>query len=215
MPTPAQRDLWYDFSYTKLDPDTPCAGIIGYVSTAPTKNLSGELARQFLARGKRVLLVWQQGKTGPLGGYAQGVADAREADRQADALGYPADAPIIYACDFAPTATQMATVVDYYRGVKAASRRPWGPYGSYTVIDRIRALGPALLWQTKAWSYGRAHPEAHLLQEAGDPFYGVPAVDANTVLRPFRAWGDLAPAGPVLAAPAVAVAYHFSPARGN
>lgn len=214
------KDLWLDFSYTKISPDTPCAGIIGYLSTNASKNLPKALALQFLARGKRVLLVWQQGGTGPLGGYAQGRADALEANRQANALGYPADVVIIYAVDFDPTDGQMVVVEAYFKGVLSVAGRPAGVYGGYRTIARIGPLVP-FRWQTRAWS-GRptkVHPLAHLLQEAGAPFCGTAAVDENTVLQPFRAWGDPIakpdppkPTEPPPQVAAVGIAWHRSQA---
>lgn len=209
MPKPARADLWLDFSYSKPPPDTPCAGIIGYLSSNPAKNLTRRVADGFLSQGKRVLVVWQEGKTGPVGGAATGMADAAEANRQADNLGYPTDCPIVFATDFDPTAAQVAPIVRYYEAVKARSRRPVGAYGGARTLDHVHHL-VELRWQTKAWSGGRVHPKAHLLQENGAPFYGTPGVDENTVLRPFRAWGDKPTPRPHgrLDAPAVALMFH-------
>lgn len=183
--------LWIDFSYKPPPADHPFPGALGYLSNNPDKNFKKPLIDVMLARGKRILLIWQEGKTGPQGGAARGVADAREANRQADVLGYPLWCPIIFATDFELMSVYRETVTSYYKAVVANSPRPVGVYGGYATVD---VIGPyvAFWMQCKAWSYGKVHGRSVLLQENGAPNTGYPGVDENIVLRPdvLRGWGD-------------------------
>ena len=172
-----------DYSFSRPDPqqvaDSGFTGVIRYLSRTMGKNLSKAERDELHALGLAILLVWEtDGVT--TGGAAVGAQHAREANTQADALGYPDDCPIFYATDHDYTA---AAVSGYYQGVASIDGRPWGVYGGIRVIDGIDA---PYYWQTGAWSSGRVSDRAHLYQQIGG--VTIPGTDVNTVLRPVPVW---------------------------
>jgi hypothetical protein len=127
---------------------------VRYLSHKPAKNLSPGERDALHAAGLAVGLVWETTASRTLGGYAAGRADGFEANRQADALGYPKDRAVFYAVDFDATVDQVAgSIADYFRGVTDLGGRPAGVYGSYRVIEGIVGGGRARWgWQCAAWS---------------------------------------------------------------
>lgn len=185
-----------DFSYSKPRPEqVPHAGIVTYLSTDPRKVTSRALLEQFLAAGKTVNLVKQEGATDALGGFDAGRKQAEDANRQADEMGAPAWLPIVYiAQDSDLSSVDFPTVAEFFRGVWAVRGRPVGRYGGgrlFTFLDgRFGAESFALSWLSGSTSFG-PYPAAHLQQHNGAPFFPIPGVptDDNTILRPFPRWG--------------------------
>jgi hypothetical protein len=155
------------------------AGVLRYLSTDGSKNLTPGERDGLLAAGLSIGLVWETTATRASQGYAAGQHDAQMAEAQADALGYPAGCPIFYAVDYdaAP-----AAVVPYFQGVQGLARRPVGVYGSANVIEAVPA---AWKWQTVAWSRGRVSPQAHLYQTLQA---SLPGCDLNQVRSPVPLW---------------------------
>lgn len=96
--------LVLDYSWARPSPaaikGAGYSGVIRYLSYEPSKNLSNAERDALWREGLSIGLVWEATAQAPLGGYARGQADAREANRQADAFGWPRDVVIIYAIDF-------------------------------------------------------------------------------------------------------------------
>lgn len=158
-------------------------GVLRYVSHDPGKNLTVQEAKELRAAGKWIALVWEDAANRAAQGHAAGVADATEANRQADALGYPKDAVIFYAVDFDATPGQ---VQPYFDGAKSVpGSRPVGAYGS-SKITGIKLT--SYNWQTSAWSGGLVDGSANLYQRQ-KPTHPVPGCDENVLLNPFPAWG--------------------------
>lgn len=106
---------------------------------------AGELAALH-AQGLAVGVVWETTADRAGQGYNAGQSDAAEANRQADALGFPADRPIYYAVDFDG---RWENVKPYFDGARANGGRPVGIYGSYGVVE---ACDVGWVWQCAAWS---------------------------------------------------------------
>lgn len=107
--------------------------------------------------GFMVAVIFETSASRPLSGRDGGRADAVRANAWADRLGVPWWVPIFYAVDFSPSAAQLPTVADYFRGVLESGGRPIGMYGSYDVVEYLNRLSWAgrrveHYWQCAAWS---------------------------------------------------------------
>lgn len=147
----------------------PDGFVCRYLSWDKTKNLSASELAAYQAAGIKVVLNWEYLTGAPANGYAQGVADAREALRQATALGLPVDDdnPIYFSCDEDLGPASQPAVNEYYRGCGdvLGGRLRVGAYGSYYVLARTFAAGKIKwLWQTYAWSNGQWLAGAHIRQ---------------------------------------------------
>jgi peptidoglycan hydrolase-like protein with peptidoglycan-binding domain len=147
-------------------------------------------------------LVWENKADMTLRGGEGGQADAVEANRQADLLGFPPDRPLHAAVDFEPTDDQLSGPIrSYFVAFKAMSRRPVRPYGAARVISYLCAtVGISDRgWQTVAWSYGVVSPQAAMVQRFGLVLDN--SSDSNDVLM--TDWGqDAAPDPDVVIQPA-------------
>src|SRR4051812_9111 len=170
MGDPALR-TGVDYSWARPSP----AGIraagytfaVRYLSHSTTgKNLTVDEAGALLAAGVHLVVNWEDSAMDALDGRARGASDAGEAERQAGAIGVPADRPIYFAIDFDASEAQQAALDDYFDGVASvigAART--GAYGGYGPIKRLLDGGKiAWAWQTYAWSGGRWEPRAQLRQ---------------------------------------------------
>lgn len=157
--------LFVDYAWQHPNPGAIVAdgyaGVIRYLSTDPTKNLSASERDELHAAGLGILLVWETAAQRALDGSVAGSADAALAEAQADALGYPAGCPIFYAVDFNATPDQIAA---YFAGIAKTAKRPIGLYGSGTVVDNLVRLGARYGWQTSAWSGPYISPNAYVYQ---------------------------------------------------
>lgn len=178
------------------------AGVVRYLSTDATafnraKQLRADELADLHEHGLEVGLVWETYAERAAAGYDAGRADALEANRRADALGWPSSRPIYYAVDF--DSAGGGDVADYFAGVAAAGGRPWGVYGEYDVIERFAGSTP-WLWQCAAWSLNgrgsggsiegrRLSDDAVLFQRVAQVYGG--GADVNDVLRPD--WGGWHP----------------------
>ena len=191
----------FDCSYNKPDAVAMAVGghrfMVGYVSSNPAKNLTPEHVAAYRAEGLAVGLVWEETADRCLGGATAGAADGDEADRQADALGYPLDAVVWFAVDFDAGPSHMAAVGDYAVEFDRHNKRPVGVYGKADVIDALVTPGARPVrygWQTAAWSGGRISAKANLYQRVGHPAWPVAGVDPgaydeNVALAPVPLWG--------------------------
>lgn len=146
-----------DYSWARPSPSSirtsGYSGVIRYLSFEPSKNLSAGERDALWAEGLAIGLVWEAEADAPLQGYGRGQSDAREANRQADALGWPGHVVIVYAVDFGASSSQFQAIRDYFRGVKSVGGRPAGVYGADHVCDDLGAHEPVhCYWQCAAWS---------------------------------------------------------------
>jgi hypothetical protein len=126
--------------------------------------------------------VWESTAGRALHGAPPAAPTARLPTQQANALGYPVDAPIFFAVDRHHLGNYPA-IQAYANAFNAATSRPVGIYGEADVIDHFVTPGVQPVqygWQTAAWSGGRVSAKAHLYQRVGHPGWPVPAGVAGT-----------------------------------
>lgn len=186
-----------DFSGTRPDPGRVGAlGLRFGISYLKPLTSSGpneyewrrEEIGRWVAAGLGVLAVWEtDGVSGPLGGAPYGQRDGMAAVSRAQAVGYPAGAPIFAAADFDVSDAQLPMVVSYFQGfhdATAAHGWPGGAYGSIKVVDACAAAGIPYLWQTAGWSNGDLSQHAHLYQRSSPVWPVVPGTDEDVLCRP-------------------------------
>jgi hypothetical protein len=176
----------YAFSVPPIA-DLKAAGIefvVRYVSTDPSKNLTASEVAMLHGAGIAIVLVWETEATEALKGYNQGVADARAARGQADALGFPKTLPIYYAVDFQDTLEQALAVLDYLHGASDAegSKNLVGVYGGYETVHETLGSGFIYAWQTYAWSNGVWDDRAVLRQTHNGQSIGSVDVDLDAAM---------------------------------
>lgn len=144
-----------------------------------------------------LVLVYEFDSHRALHGKAAGVADAKTAQAQLNALGLKT-APVYFAVDFDATPGDQAAINQYLMG--AASVLGWqrvGVYGSYWVVSRALAAKVCKYgWETYAWSGTNVDSKAHLFQYKNGQRVGGVSVDLDRALQ--------ADFGDALAAPAPA-----------
>ena len=116
--------------------------------------------------GIDVILIHEYSGTTPRGGFNNGLADARLALSQANALGAPSSAVIYFAADFDATVAEQPAINAYLRGCASiVGIDRVGLYGGYWPVKR--ALDAGVLkwgWQTYAWSGGNFDKRCVLYQ---------------------------------------------------
>lgn len=206
--TGAREVPGFDCSYTKPGWVEMRSGgykfMIGYVSPKSEKNLSAGNIADYRNAGMAVGLVWESAAGRALEGAAAGGADGAEADRQADALGYPTDAVLFFAVDVDTTSGNFGAIGAYAGAFNQATKRPVGIYGEFDVIEQFVTPGQQPVqygWQTAAWSRDpntaqpRLSGKANLYQRTGHPTWPVPggvaanAFDENVALSPVPLFG--------------------------
>lgn len=152
-----------------------------YLSPPPnSKNITKAEFDNLRKAGLGVVLVWEVGADRILSGRGGGVADARQADQQASALGAKG-IPIYFACDFDAAPGQQGVINDYLRGVASViGLNRTGLYGSYYVVQRaFNAKVIRFGWQTYAWSGGNWEKRAQLQQYRNGVKLGPADVDLD------------------------------------
>ncbi len=124
-----------------------------YDSLDESKNLTPSRARDLLAAGVKIVLVYEYGAQDMLRGKAGGEQDAQHAETAAKACGIDG-IPVYFAADWDATPGQQAAIDDYLDGCAAViGRSRVGVYGGYWPLSRARAAGKAAYyWGTPAWS---------------------------------------------------------------
>ncbi|MGI5245409.1 DUF1906 domain-containing protein [Dactylosporangium sp. CA-139066] len=157
-----------------------------YLAYLPNgKVLSDSERRSLHAKGFSIVLNWEQAAGDMFKGYATGQAHAREALRQANAVGAPASVPIYFSCDKdVTTAAQMNAVADYLDGAASVlGRSRVGVYGEYSVIEAMVPNHAAWGWQTYAWSGGKTSAKAHFKQYRNGVQLAGADLDLNVSLK--------------------------------
>lgn len=139
------------------------------------KNLDPGEATSLSNAGIWLVVVWETTFDRALGGYADGVADAKAAASQAAACGMPGDRPIYFAVDFDAAPGDQAAINAYLDGADSvlgsdsAGRKRTGIYGGYGPVKRaLDGNHAGWGWQTYAWSGGQWDPRAQLQQYSND-----------------------------------------------
>lgn len=185
-----------DYSFARPSPAAlKAAGysaVSRYLSHDKSKNISPPEYAALEAAGLTVMLNWETTTTRALQGAAAGQDDAKDANDQADEVGYPLTAPIYFSVD---TAATLNSVGPYFQALHTYSRRPVGYYGGQAVGLALEGLGYVThLWVSNAaswsgftsWTALRAavDPRVHLIQHLDHPLGFDGAIDHNEILRP-------------------------------
>jgi Domain of unknown function (DUF1906)/Putative peptidoglycan binding domain len=162
-----------------------------YLSWDKKKNLSAPEAKALREEGLDIVVVWESTADEALRGAAAGIADAKEARRQALAVGMPATTPIYFAIDFDAQPAQFPAVEAYFRAIQNTLGAAYvGAYGSFAVLKvlfDLRAI--AYGWQTLAWSNGQWESRAQLRQTQENVTIDGVACDLDVaVATNFGAW---------------------------
>lgn len=109
-----------------------------YYSRNPRKNLTLDEAQTAARFGLSIVSVWEAAGD-HLANFnpKQALADALDANRQADLCLQPRGAPIYFAVDFDPAPAELDEILRYFRDVRASSLRPAGVYGSGLVCQTL------------------------------------------------------------------------------
>jgi hypothetical protein len=166
------------------------------------KILSPDEATKLLDAGLTIGLVWEYTAGRAASGADVGVADAKEAEAQAVALGYPNNLPIFYAVDFG---TSPSVVLPYFQGISSVAAHPVGVYGSLQVTEGVLNSGYATVaWQTCGWSGLAVSSRASLYQRlhatVANPVAGT---DENVLIHPFPMWAGSVSAPVVVTPPPI------------
>ena len=162
-----------------------------YLSYLPnTKCINKAEFGNLVKAGLYVVLVWEDTGQDCRRGHAGGQADAREADRQASALGAKG-IPIYFApCDFDAAPGDQGMINDYLDGAASViGHGRTGMYGGYWPLSRAFNAGKMTWgWQTYAWSGGNWDHRAHLQQYQNAARMGPAEVDYDRSMKPDCGW---------------------------
>lgn len=152
-----------------------------YLSHSPTKNLTSAEAHSLSGAGIWIVVVWETTANRALAGRTAGVADAIDAQMQAQACGMPAGRPIYFAVDWDASTSQQAAINAYLDGAASVlSRDRVGIYGGHGPVKRALDAGKAKwAWQTYAWSGGQWDGRAQLQQYSNGHTLGGVGCDYN------------------------------------
>lgn len=165
--------------------------VVRYYSHDLSKNLTRADAEDYSHAGIDICAIWESLQYRPLGGYNAGVADARTALLEAEAVGQPSHAPIYFAVDWELQRSQHENLIGYFKGCcDVLGRSRVGVYGGLETVRFAHIYRLAdYLWQTYAWSKGVWYPLAQLRQVRNGVFVGGVEVDLDTAVAPnFGQW---------------------------
>jgi hypothetical protein len=146
------------------------------------------------AVGIAILLVWEQEADAAEKGFQRGVLAAQNANTEADALGYPPDALLLYADDQNdPDASQE---LDFKLGVDTVGGRSGDMYSGGNVLAALSGANrsPYGGWMVETW-YPNAGADPFMVQLANtrDPIHiaGIPddQFDTDLLVKAVPMWG--------------------------
>ena len=152
-----------------------------YLVPTGAKRLTKEEAERISDSGLNIVSVFETTADRALGGRTAGLQDGATAAKVAADIGQPDHTAIYFAVDFDAAANQMETVIAYIRGAaEATAAFLTGVYGSYSVIEAVKAAGAcSRFWQTYAWSYGSKAESIHIFQYLNDIKVNGIGIDKN------------------------------------
>ncbi|MBD0379232.1 DUF1906 domain-containing protein [Paenibacillus sedimenti] len=141
-----------------------------YLVPSGYKALTKSEANIISTAGLQIVSVYETTASRALGGRSAGLADGATALQVAAAVGQPVGSCIYFAVDFDAVDGQLPTVIAYIRAASEATPGFYtGVYGSYKVIEAVRAAGAcSRFWQTYAWSRGSKSAFLNLYQYQND-----------------------------------------------
>lgn len=158
-----------DFGYGKVEGSAiKSAGyefVCRYLSHSPAKNLTSDELTDFHNNNLDVVVVWETTTGRVVEGQDAGVEDAKAAQSQMEALGYP-DTAIYFAADDDFQASDQPEINSYLKGVASViGLDRTGVYSGYGVVKRCFDSGVVTYgWQTYAWSHSQWDDRAQLRQ---------------------------------------------------
>lgn len=158
-------------------------GVMRYLAPLPNGKVI-DLAeyKNLLSAGLLVGLNWESYSNRAREGAAAGTADAKEALRQANLLGY---AGVIYfSVDYDAPESDQPALNAYFMAVSGViGLQRTGAYGGYWVVKRLFDSNHIRYgWQTTAWSGGKREQRCHLYQIGKTDFNG--QADIDEILKP-------------------------------
>lgn len=130
------------------------------------KHMTKSEVTALAAAGLRIATICEGAVKDPLLGRQKGIDHARSARDMAMKAGMPADGVVFFAIDWDASKAELARCVPYFDGAASVlgfSRV--GCYGGIRTVDWAANDGHAAkYWQTYAWSGGKVHPRADLIQ---------------------------------------------------
>lgn len=187
-----------DYSLARPDPAAiKAAGYVGVLRYVAPPSLPKVIKQPeyaaLQAAGLQVALNWEWYAARAREGAAAGMADAQEAKKQADALGYTG--AIYFSVDYDAPESDQPTLDAYFNacaGVIGLARL--GAYAGYWPLKRFFDAGVITYgWQTLAWSGGHRESRAHLYQNGQTAFAG--GADVNDILKQSWTGGSMLPSG--------------------
>lgn len=157
------------------------------------KDITAEEVQLYRSWGLDIFIYWEDQVADALGGRAKGREMAHYAAGQVVARGGPDNGGVIYACvDFDASATQMPTVLDWFRGWRdVLPVEQVGVYGGLRAVETVLDAGLAkYACQTRAWSNGIWDTRAVLQQYSWTTLSDGSQVDLLHVLSDdYGQWG--------------------------
>lgn len=158
-------------------------GVMRYVAPPfdAAKIITAKEYDELRAAGLMVGLNWEWYGNRAREGAAAGLADARQALQQADALGY--HGAIYFSVDYDAPLSDQARLNAYFQSVaQVIGLERTGAYAGYWPLKRLFDANLITYgWQTIAWSAGKVDGRAHLYQKKFRLFGG--DADASDVLK--------------------------------
>jgi len=141
-----------------------------YVSPEGSKNLSRSEAVELSNAGIDIVTNFEDTANNSVGGYSQGVADARMAEAQHLACGGPPTRPIYFSIDtdLSPSDSNLHSYFAGIVSVLGAGRT--GVYGSTGVCRALKAAGLVMwTWRSMStgWSGGAGTPGEFNVEQTG------------------------------------------------
>lgn len=170
-------------------------GVCRYLSwltaSAAPKVITAAEFQALKAAGIQIALNWEYGARDFADPNFDAPGAAREAVRQARAVGYPDNAALYYSVDYDVPASDWATIANNFRRVNAIHGvARTGIYGPHDALTWAKRDGVASwFWQagmSTSWSYGRnaqLWPGAHLRQRRSVTIAGSDC-DLNDIVQP-------------------------------
>ncbi len=119
---------------------------------------------------------------------SQGIADAKEAEGYAKAVGQPKGSAIYFTVDYDAQPTHMDKIKEYVAGLnQALVDYEVGLYGSYSVMQAVKGL-VKYHWQTYAWSRGKVADFIHMHQYENDIRVAGIGIDRNEIKKDPGHW---------------------------
>lgn len=185
--------------YSLARPDPAAAIAAGYVGVlrylAPTEDAPKVITaveyENLRGHGLKVALNWEWYGNRAREGAAAGTADAQEALRQANELGYTG--AIYFSVDYDAAPADQPAINAYFQACAAViGLERLGAYAGYWPLSRLFDAGLIHYgWQTFAWSGGNREARAHLYQNGETVFDG--GADVNDILKPDWTGGSMNP----------------------